>query len=55
MDFEVTEDQRSLRDFGYLVGAWRQASVGMEAGFWFTPYRFWAEPEPGLGGWSCVR
>ena len=48
-------DQRSLRDFGHLVGAWRQASVGIDAGFWFTPYRFWAEPEAGLGGMSCVR
>ncbi|MEO7112127.1 MAG: hypothetical protein ABI183_16910, partial [Polyangiaceae bacterium] len=35
-------DQRSLRDFGYLVGAWHQASIGNDAGFWFTPYRFWA-------------
>jgi hypothetical protein len=48
-------DQRSLRDFGYLVGAWRQASVGIDAGFWFSPYRFWAEPEGGLGSFSCVR
>lgn len=48
-------DQRSLRDFGYLVGAWRQASVGIDAGFWFSPYRFWAEPPSGLGGFACVR
>jgi hypothetical protein len=48
-------DQRSLRDFGYLLGSFRMASVGIEAGFWFTPYRFWASPEPGLGSFSCVR
>lgn len=46
-------DQRSLRDFGYLVGAWRRASIGNAAGFWFTPYRFWAEPRDGLGSLSC--
>ncbi len=46
-------DQRSLRDFGYLVGAWHQASIGNDAGFWFTPYRFWAEPRDGLGSLSC--
>jgi hypothetical protein len=46
-------DQRSLRDFGYLVGAWHQASIGNNAGFWFTPYRFWAEPRDGLGSLSC--
>jgi hypothetical protein len=46
-------DQRSLRDFGYLVGAWREASIGNHAGFWFTPYRFWAEPRDGLGSLSC--
>ncbi len=41
-------DQRSLRDFGHLLGAWRRASVGTPGGFWFTPYRFWADPgEPG--------
>jgi hypothetical protein len=48
-------DQRSLRDFGYLLGSFRKASVGIEAGFWFTPYRFWASPDPGLGSFSCVR
>jgi len=37
-------DQRSLRDWGYLAGSWRQASEGMRSGFWFTPYRFWADP-----------
>jgi hypothetical protein len=47
-------DQRALRDFGYLLGSWRRASVGMPAGFWYTPYRFWAEPESGLGALTCV-
>jgi DUF218 domain len=58
-------DARSLRDWGYLVGSWRQASVGIEAGFWFTPYRFWAEPQTArpygpapppvsLGSFTCV-
>jgi hypothetical protein len=46
-------DSRSLRDWGYLIGSWRQASVGIEAGFWFTPYRFWAEPRDGLGSFTC--
>lgn len=48
-------DQRSLRDWGYLLGSWRRASVGMRAGFWLTPYRFWAEPRDGLGSFTCVR
>lgn len=47
-------DQRALRDFGYLLGSWRRASVGMKAGFWFTPYRYWAESPAGLGSFSCV-
>lgn len=47
-------DQRSLRDWGYLIGSWRQASIGIAAGFWFTPYRFWAEARDGLGGATCV-
>lgn len=47
-------DQRALRDFGYLLGSYRRASEGMKAGFWYTPYRFWAEPEDGLGGFTCV-
>ncbi len=47
-------DQRSLRDFGHLVGSWRRASVGMHAGFWFTPYRYWAEDPEGIGGFSCT-
>ena len=47
-------DQRSLRDWGYLLGAFRQASVGIEGGFWYTPYRFWAEPVTGLGSFTCV-
>ena len=46
-------DQRSLRDWGYLLGSWRQASVGMPSGFWFTPYRFWADEK--YGEFSCVR
>jgi hypothetical protein len=48
-------DQRSLRDWGYLLGSWHQASVGIDAGFWFTPYRFWGEPESGLGSFTCVH
>jgi hypothetical protein len=47
-------DKRSLHDWGYVIGSWRQASVGVSAGFWFTPYRFWAEPEAGLGSFTCV-
>jgi hypothetical protein len=50
-----TIDQRSLRDWGYLLGTWRQASEGYDAGFWFTPYRFWGEPADGLGGVACVE
>lgn len=48
-------DQRALRDWGYLLGSWRRASVGMRAGFWFSPYRFWAEPAKELGSFQCVR
>jgi hypothetical protein len=47
-------DQRSLRDWGYVLGSWHQASIGIDAGFWFTPYRFWAEPRDGLGSATCV-
>ena len=48
-------DHRSRRDWGYVIGSWRQASEGMmTAGFWFTPYRFWAEPRDGLGSLTCV-
>lgn len=47
-------DQRSLRDWGYVIGSWRQASIGSRSGFWFTPYRFWAEPRDGLGSLTCV-
>ena len=47
-------DDRSLRDWGYVIGSWRQASVGIHAGFWFTPFRFWAEPASGLGSFTCV-
>jgi hypothetical protein len=39
-------DQRSLRDFGHLLGAWRRASRGILGGFWYTPYRFWGESGP---------
>ncbi|MDB4938340.1 MAG: hypothetical protein JWP87_5312 [Labilithrix sp.] len=49
-----TPDQRSLRDWGYVMGSWRQASIGIDAGFWLTPYRFWAEPRDGLGSVTCV-
>jgi hypothetical protein len=28
--------------------------VGNKGGFWFTPYRFWAEPRDGLGSVTCV-
>jgi hypothetical protein len=47
-------DQRALRDWGYLLGSWRQASVGIDAGFWYTPYRFWGEPATGLGSAACL-
>jgi hypothetical protein len=47
-------DQRSLRDWGYVIGSWRRASVGEDTGYWFTPYRFWAEPRDGLGSATCV-
>jgi hypothetical protein len=45
-------DQRALRDWGYLIGSWRQASVGIDAGFWYTPYRFWADTH--LRDFTCV-
>lgn len=50
-------DQRSLRDYGFIVGSWRQASVGVATGFWLTPYRFWAEPRDagGAGTFTCVE
>jgi hypothetical protein len=48
-------DQRALRDWGYLLGSWRRASIGMRAGFWFSPFRFWAEPQAGLGSFNCTR
>ncbi len=47
-------DQRALRDFGYSIGSWRQVSVGMNDGFWFTPFRFWAAPREGLGSFTCL-
>lgn len=46
-------DQRSLRDWKYLVGTWRRASDGIDGGYWFSPYRFWADA--GLRDLSCVR
>jgi hypothetical protein len=36
-----------------LIGSWRQASVGINAGFWYTPYRFWADPRH--HDFSCTR
>lgn len=47
-------DQRALRDWGYLLGSWRQASVGMEAGFWFSPYRFFGETRAEVRDLQCV-
>ncbi len=46
-------DQRSLRDWGYLLGSWRQASTPAAFGFWYTPYRFWADAR--LRDFTCVR
>jgi hypothetical protein len=46
-------DQRSRRDFGFVVGSFRRASEGMKAGYWLTPYRFWGEPSP-LGDLTCM-
>ncbi len=46
-------DQRALRDWGYLLGSWRQASIGIDAGFWYTPYRFWADVR--YREFSCVK
>ena len=46
-------DQRSLRDFGHLLGSFRQASVGIDGGFWFTPYRFWADSR--FRNFSCEK
>ena len=48
-------DQRSLRDFRFLLGSYRQASRNMNAGFWYTPYRFWADPDPSIRGLTCLR
>jgi hypothetical protein len=47
-------DDRSLRDFGYLLGSWRQASRGIDSGFWFTPYRFFSDPDPASRWFTCV-
>ncbi len=46
-------DQRALRDFHHLIGSWRQASIGMDAGFWYTPYRFWADAR--LRDFTCDK
>jgi hypothetical protein len=46
-------DARSMRDFGYLLGTWEQASRGIDAGFWFTPYRFWSDAR--LRDFACPR
>ena len=48
-------DQRSLRDFRFLVGSFRQASQHVKAGFWYSPYRFWADPNPRLRNFTCLR
>lgn len=47
-------DQRSLRDWGYVLGSWRRAARGPNVGHWFTPYRFWAEPHDGAGSLTCL-
>jgi hypothetical protein len=47
-------DDRAQRDWGYLLGTWRRASIGMNAGFWYSPYRFWAERRDGAGGFTCL-
>lgn len=47
-------DQRSLRDWGYVLGSWRRAARGPNVGHWFTPYRFWAEPRDGAGSLTCL-
>jgi hypothetical protein len=47
-------DDRSLRDFGHLLGSWRQASRGIDSGFWFTPYRFFSDPDPENRWFTCV-
>jgi hypothetical protein len=46
-------DQRALRDFHHLIGSWRQASIGIDAGFWYTPYRFWADAH--LRDFTCDK
>jgi hypothetical protein len=53
--FGGSVDQRALRDFHHLIGSWRQASIGMDAGFWYTPYRFWADPNPRLRDFTCDK
>ena len=44
-------DQRALRDWHYLIGSWRRA--GDSAEFWFSPFRFWADPV--LRDFRCTR
>ncbi len=46
-------DDRALRDFGHLLGSWRQASRGIDSGFWFTPFRFWGDPDPEMRSFAC--
>ena len=47
-------DDRALRDFGHLLGSWRQASRGIHSGFWFTPFRFWGDPDPEMRSFACA-
>ena len=51
--FGGSVDQRALRDFHHLIGSWRQASIGIDAGFWYTPYRFWADAH--LRDFTCDK
>ena len=51
--FGGSVDQRALRDFHHLIGSWRQASIGIDAGFWYTPYRFWADAR--LRDFTCEK
>ena len=43
--------RRALEGAGTTVA---EGSVGAGAGFWYSPYRFWAEPRSGLGTLTCV-
>jgi hypothetical protein len=51
--FGGSVDQRALRDFHHLIGSWRQASIGIDAGFWYTPFRFWADAR--LRDFTCDK